>query len=101
MLVLTRKSGEGIMIGDQIQVTILEIRGHQVRLGIQAPSQVAVYREEIHRRIQEENREAAHVPVERLNTLIEVWERGRAAADKAETNESEHDPIRGNRGSGK
>ena len=61
MLVLTRKSGEKITIGDEVVVNILEIRGSQVRLGIEAPKGVAVHRSEIYERIQEENLLAAGV----------------------------------------
>ncbi len=59
MLILTRKLGENIRIGDKIRITILEIKGGQVKLGIDAPPQVSVHREEIYERIQEENRRAS------------------------------------------
>jgi carbon storage regulator len=59
MLVLTRKNGETIFIGDAIQLTIMEIKGDQVKLGIQAPANVKVYRQEVYQAIQEENRLAA------------------------------------------
>ncbi|RKX26771.1 MAG: carbon storage regulator [Candidatus Zixiibacteriota bacterium] len=59
MLILTRKLGESITIGDNIRVSVLGIRGRQVRLGIDAPSDVVVHREEIYVKIQEENRRAA------------------------------------------
>lgn len=58
MLILTRKLGECITIGDEIRVSVLGIRGRQVRLGIEAPSNVVVHREEIYVKIQEENRKA-------------------------------------------
>ena len=61
MLILTRKLGENIRIGDKIKITILEIKGGQVKLGIEAPPHVAVHREEIYERIQEENRRASGV----------------------------------------
>lgn len=60
MLILTRKLGESITIGDTIKVSVLGIRGRQVRLGIEAPADVVVHREEIYVRIQEENRKAAN-----------------------------------------
>ena len=56
MLVITRKLGENIRIGDSVKITILEVRSGQVKLGIEAPPEVKVYREEIYARIQEENR---------------------------------------------
>jgi carbon storage regulator len=58
MLVLTRKLGENIRIGDAVKITVLEVRSGQVKLGIEAPPEVKVHREEIYARIQEENRKA-------------------------------------------
>jgi carbon storage regulator len=54
MLILTRRIGETLMIGDDIEVTVLGVKGNQVRLGIKAPKDVRVNREEIHQRIQQE-----------------------------------------------
>lgn len=54
MLILTRRVGETLMIGDEVSVTILGVKGNQVRIGIQAPKSVAVHREEIYKRIQRE-----------------------------------------------
>lgn len=59
MLVLTRRSGESVMIGDDVVITVLEVRGDVVRLGIRAPREVQVHREEIYRELQAANREAA------------------------------------------
>lgn len=59
MLVLTRKINESIMIGDEVKVTIVEVKGDQVKLGITAPRQISVHREEIYLEIQRENRLAA------------------------------------------
>ena len=59
MLDLTRKLGENIRIGDTVKITVLEVRSGQVKLGIEAPPEVKVHREEIYARIQEENRKAA------------------------------------------
>ena len=59
MLILTRKSGQTIVIGGGIQVKVLEIRGKQVRIGIDAAPEVAVYRGELFEAMQEENRRAA------------------------------------------
>lgn len=56
MLILTRKIGESITIGDEVKITVLGIHGRQVRLGIIAPQKVVVHREEIYVRIQEENK---------------------------------------------
>lgn len=60
MLILTRKAGEKIHIGNDIEVTVLEVNGRQVRVGISAPLGLAILREEVFRRIQEENLKAAN-----------------------------------------
>ena len=57
MLILTRRVGESLMIGDEVNVTVLGIRGNQVRIGVNAPKDVAVHREEIYDRIQQEKTE--------------------------------------------
>lgn len=62
MLVLSRRLGENIRIGDDIKVTVLEVRGGQVKLGIEAPLAVQVHRQEVYARIQDANRRAASAP---------------------------------------
>lgn len=61
MLVLTRKVNQSIVIGDDIEVVVLEVRGEQIRLGIKAPRDVVVHRKEIYEQIQEENQAASTV----------------------------------------
>ncbi|MBR78575.1 MAG: carbon storage regulator [Woeseiaceae bacterium] len=60
MLILTRKSGESLMIGEDISVTVLGVKGNQVRIGINAPKDIAVHREEIFDKIQEDTEESGH-----------------------------------------
>ncbi len=62
MLILARRIGESIMIGDQVEVSVVDIKGDQVKLGIKAPAAVKVYRQEVYAAIQEENRAAAAAP---------------------------------------
>jgi carbon storage regulator len=59
MLILTRRVGERLMIGDEISVTVLGVKGNQVRIGVHAPADVSVHREEIYDRIQAENEPSA------------------------------------------
>lgn len=59
MLALSRKIGESIHIGNDIEVTVLEIKGEQVKIGINAPKSVGIYRKEIYLQIQQENKQAA------------------------------------------
>jgi len=66
MLVLSRQRDETIMIGDDIEITIVDIRGDKVRLGITAPSHVSVHRKEVYDAIQRENRAAANIKPEDL-----------------------------------
>ncbi|MBX3119894.1 MAG: carbon storage regulator CsrA [Fimbriimonadaceae bacterium] len=61
MLVLTRKVHQSIIIGDEVEVVVLEVRGEQVRLGIRAPKNVAVHRKEIYDQIQVENVQSTEV----------------------------------------
>lgn len=71
MLALSRKANESIMIGNDIEITILEVKGEQVKVGINAPKSVPVYREEVYAQIKEANKEAASDAVqENLKNLF-------------------------------
>ncbi|MBE5923064.1 MAG: carbon storage regulator CsrA [Lachnospiraceae bacterium] len=59
MLALSRKSNESIIIGNDIEITVLEVKGEQVKIGIKAPKSIPVYREEVYQQIREANKEAA------------------------------------------
>ena len=61
MLALTRKKGESLIINNNIEITVLEIRGDQVKIGITAPKEVPVYRKEVYLQIQEENKASLNV----------------------------------------
>ena len=61
MLILTRRVGESLMIGDEVTVTVLGVKGNQVRLGVNAPKNVSVHREEIYERIQQEKTDGSSV----------------------------------------
>ncbi|HHX12625.1 MAG TPA: carbon storage regulator CsrA [Clostridiales bacterium] len=63
MLALSRKTNESIMIGNDIEITILEVKGDQVKIGISAPKSVPIYRKELYIQIQESNKEAAETTV--------------------------------------
>ena len=64
MLVLTRKPKQQIMIGDNIIINVVEVQGDNVRIAIEAPKEIKIYRGEIYRAIQEENRKAAEQPMD-------------------------------------
>ena len=61
MLALTRKKGESIVINNNIEISVLEIRGDQIKIGISAPKDVPIYRKEVYLQIQEETKEAMNV----------------------------------------
>ncbi len=69
MLVLSRQRDETIMIGDDVEITIVDIRGDKVRLGINAPRTIQVHRKEVYEAIQRENAEAANVQIDDLRDL--------------------------------
>jgi carbon storage regulator len=75
MLILARRIGESIMIGDQVEISVVDIKGDQVKLGINAPPQVKVYRREVYAAIQEENRAAAAAAPKNLPRIEGLMEK--------------------------
>jgi carbon storage regulator len=80
MLVLTRKLGEVIRVGDHVTVRVLEVKGNQVRLGVEAPAEVRIYREEIYLAIQKQNEEAAVGGTTGLERATKAWQTQRGKA---------------------
>lgn len=75
MLALTRKKEESIMIGDKIEIKILEIQGDKVKIGIEAPKNVTIYRKEIFLEIQEENKIAAQINVDHFDSIKDMMKK--------------------------
>ncbi|MEE1250749.1 MAG: carbon storage regulator CsrA [Lachnospiraceae bacterium] len=71
MLALTRKKGESLVINNNVEITVLEVRGEQVKIGISAPKEVPIYRKEVYAQIQNENAAASNVEgLEALKNLL-------------------------------
>lgn len=75
MLVLSRKKGESIQIGQDIELTIVQIDGEQVKIGIKAPKQVEIYRKEIFEEIQQANTAALNIPKDALEALTKAMKK--------------------------
>ena len=73
MLILTRKLGESIAIDDRITITVVALKGSQVKLGIEAPADTKVYRQEIYAKIMEANKQAATTPQRDLSAMRALW----------------------------
>lgn len=73
MLALSRKPGESVIIGNDIELTILEVKGEQVKVGIKAPQSVAIYRKELFEQIQESNREASKISEDAMKNLNKIF----------------------------
>ena len=82
MLVLSRQRDETIMIGDDIEVTVVDIRGDKVRLGINAPKEISVHRKEVYEAIKKENKAAAQVKPEDLSVFGKIGPKGPAKDEK-------------------
>lgn len=74
MLALSRNPGESVVIGNDIEITILEVKGEQVKVGIKAPESVAIYRKELFEQIQNSNREASAINEQTLKNLNKIFE---------------------------
>ena len=85
MLVLTRKPDQSIMVGNDIEITVLEVRGEQVRLGIRAPRTVTVHRKEVFEQIRVENLNASSVTTESLPSIGDLLNMAPAPAPKNHT----------------
>ena len=83
MLVLSRQRDETIMIGDDIEITIVDIRGDKVRVGINAPKEISVHRKEVYDAIQQENRRAAMIKPEDISDVVVDPECSGAQTSKA------------------
>lgn len=73
MLILARKPGESLYVGDDIHITVLSVQGKQVKIGITLPPDKVVYREEVYRRVMEENRMALATSTEDLLAAAQLW----------------------------
>jgi len=80
MLVLTRKLGESIAIDDHIKIMVVQIKGKQVRLGIQAPKETKIHRQEVYEAIQTSNKEAATAAPKSVSQVAELLKRSSAAS---------------------
>ena len=70
MLALSRKKGEALVINNNIEVTVMEVKGDQVKIGISAPKEVPIYRKEVYLQIQDSNKEAMQADLEALKKLF-------------------------------
>lgn len=73
MLILTRKLGESITIGDEIKITVVDCQGKQVKLGIIAPEHIKIHREEVFEKIQEETKKATTVSKHAIVEIVKQW----------------------------
>ena len=74
MLILTRKAGESLHIGDDIKITVFSVQGKQVKIGIDVPEDMLVYREEVYQRIKDENRQAMETRDNDLLAVTQLWQ---------------------------
>ena len=74
MLILTRRAGQSLYVGESIRVTVLGIQGKQVKLGLELPDDMTVYRDEVYQRVMEENRLAIQTSNEDLLVAASLWQ---------------------------
>ena len=74
MLILTRRSGQSLYVGDNIRITVLGIQGKQVKIGLELPDDMTVYRDEVYQRVMEENRMAIQTSNEDLLVAATLWQ---------------------------
>lgn len=75
MLILTRKAGESLHLGDDVRIIVLKVQGNQVKLGLEVPENLTVYREEVYLRIKEENLMAVQASDSDLLMATQLWSR--------------------------
>lgn len=75
MLILTRKAGESLHLGDDIKITVFSVQGKQVKLGIDVPEDMTVYRDEVYQRIKDENKEALQTRDNDLLAVTRLWQK--------------------------
>lgn len=74
MLILTRRPGESLYMGDHIKITILSVQGKQIKIGLDVPDDMTVYREEVYLRVKEQNRQALESSDEDLMAAAQIWQ---------------------------
>ncbi len=77
MLVLTRRLGESINIGDDIKITVVDIDGKQVKVGIEAPRDISIFREEVYERIKQENLRASNASSDELKKAAQIFKKSK------------------------
>ncbi|WP_028586876.1 carbon storage regulator CsrA [Desulfocurvus vexinensis] len=75
MLILTRRPGESIYLGDDIKLTVLSVQGKQIKIGLEVPDDMPVYREEVYLRVQEQNKLALQLTDQDLLAATQLWQK--------------------------
>ncbi len=77
MLILTRRPGESIYLGDEIKITVLSVQGKQIKIGLEVPEDMPVYREEVYLRVQEQNKLALQMSDQDIIAAARLWQSGK------------------------